>query len=394
MSRIDAIERFLALTPTERSPLALLNITAQQCDGESIQAALQRRLDRIDRHSEGSTPEADSVRMALHAAAAQLHDPSVRSKILGEPDDEADKPAPTPTPVAAPIPQTDRQAQIQSMLAFRRTAIRTILLCRGWNRKSRRMLTAVAWFSGLEPEQMAVALRSLSGPVQTGNGAGTASAQPAPPTQTQTPAPTSPAPAQQTQTIFESFHEKPAGAALSSNAILGICGGVAAVVIVLIVAVRLLTPGTVEPADSGFPLETQANTPAPSSPSARDQRRAGAGRSPLVAQPGASGTTQSKPILNSPDPAGLVRTLRRCVELAHEDPGEAAWRFEQAVSKLSGAWAMLEPATLEAAHDAIRVFLLDAPAILRRVALRHDDLAQCRPECGNTPPRRSGRAQS
>ena len=363
MSRIDAIERFLALTPTERSPLSLLNITAQQCDNESIEAALKRRLDRIDRHTEGSTPDADTVRMALHAAAAQLNDPSVRSRILGEPDEESEEPTPTPTAAQAPIAQTDRQAQIQSMLAFRRTAIRTILLCRGWNRKSRRMLTAVAWFSGLEPEQMSVALRSISGPVQTPNGASTGSARPATPAPLQAPTPTSPTPVQQTQTIFESFHEKPAGAAsLSSNVILGFCGGVAAVVIVLIVAVRLLTPAPAEPTDSPFSPEADASTPAPTSPRVREQRRAGADRSPLASDPDASGSSQSKPILNPPDPAGLVRTLRRCVELAHDDPGEAAWRFEQAVSQLSGAWAMLEPATLEAAHDAIRVFLLDAPS--------------------------------
>lgn len=49
-----------------------------------IEAALQRQLDRVGAHPEGDTPEADEVRLALHAAAAQLSDPEVRRLVILE----------------------------------------------------------------------------------------------------------------------------------------------------------------------------------------------------------------------------------------------------------------------------------------------------------------------
>ncbi|MCB9839155.1 MAG: hypothetical protein H6813_07450 [Phycisphaeraceae bacterium] len=336
MSRLDAIARFLGLPPDDRTPLALLNITREQCESGAIDAALARRLERVDRHPEASTPEADTVRMALHTAAAQLADPSVRAQILGE--REAAPTAPAPAPVAAP--GVDRQA----LLAFRRTAIRTILLCRGWNRRSRRMLAAVAGASGIGPEQMALALRSLSGP-----GAG-AQALPG----------AAPRPAPRRQTIFESFHEAPAKTvSLSSGVILGIGGAIAALAIVLIVAVRVLWPGASETGAAEKARAPDAATAPSENTGRRDEQRAPEPpRAARDEEPRAATARVQEP----PDPAGLVRTLRRCVEIAATDPGDAAWRLEQAVSQLSGAWTSLEPATNEAAMDAVLAFITEAPA--------------------------------
>lgn len=340
MSRIDAIGRFLSLPPGDRSPLALLNITREQCDRAAIDAALARRLDRVDRHAEASTPDADTVRMALHAAAAQLADPAVLAQILGEPGASVEADTIEQPPSISP---GERAAQLQAMQAFRRTAIRTILLCRGWNRKSRRMLAAVAGASGIAPEHMAVALRSLSGPMSGAGGV----AQPMP------------APARAKPTIFESFHEQPARPmGVPSNVILGIGGAIAAVAIILIIIIRSLTPGagtTGASADSpAGPVETAPNDPQGRSGAQRRERDT----DDLIDTQAAE---TARTIQEPPDPAGLVRTLRRCVELARTEPGEAAWRLEQAVSQLSGAWTMLEPATVEASMDAIVVFLIEAP---------------------------------
>jgi len=353
MSRLDAVQRFLGLGPDERTPMALLNITREQCDDVSIGSALARRLERVDRHPEASTPDAETVRMALHTAAAQLVDPSVRSEILGAPDAAAPaEPAPAP---AAASTGAERQAQLQTLLAFRRTAIRTILLCRGWNHKSRRMLAAIAGTTGIAPENMAVALRSLTAPVSPGS----LDTPPAPHSASTAPAPIPPA---LRPTIFESFREKPAKpTGVPSSVILGVGGGIAAIAIITIILVRIVTPAPVVPgaqagsgANSSEPVGTTPSdrpavndAPEPSTGDARDE-------------PATDALTGS--LQEPPDAAGLVRTLRRCVELAKTDPGGAAWRLEQAVSQLSGAWGMLDPSTVEAAQDAILAFLIEAPA--------------------------------
>jgi len=333
VSRMDPLQRFLGLSPEERTPLALLNIRPEQCDEASIRAALSRRLDRVENHAEAGTPAADEARMALHAAAAQLLDPSVREAILSGAAPGAGEPE---------IPGAVRRTQVDALLSFRKTAIRTILLCRGWNRRSRRMLAAVAGASGLTPEQMAEALRSMTGPVV------------APPIRNRPPTP----PKQRT-TILESFHEPAArGRGVPSSVILGIAGAVAAVAIVMIVIVRLLSPDA--------PMQELAVAP-PEEDSGAPGIVIDEDVEPPVVEPRTGGLPDRRddaPVSAQapPDPAGLVRTLRRCVELAKDDPGQAAWRLEQAVSQLSGAWSLFEPRTLEAAQDAIVMFLRDAPA--------------------------------
>ena len=357
MSQIDAIGRFLGLPPGDRSPLSLLNITREQCDAASIDAALVRRLERVDRHIEASTPEADTVRMALYAAAAQLADPTVRSKILGQTGADAatgnlavTPPLPDPTQSSA-----ERQAQIRALMTFRRTAIRTILLCRGWNRKSRRMLAAIADASGIDPEHMAVALRSLTSPMNLG-------ALETPPR----PAP-APTPPRNKPTFYETLREEPAGSmGVPSNVILGVGGAIAAVAIILIVAVRILAPDPVGSGAASSDAPAAITKPADSTPAVSNNKPDIRNADRQSATPGFNrdpdAVALDRTLQQPPDPAGLVRTLRRCVELAKTDPGEAAWRFEQAVSQLSGAWTSLDPATIEAAQDAILVFMIEAPA--------------------------------
>lgn len=88
------ITRFLGAQALEHGPFGLLGVSPDECEPSHIDAALQRQLDRVASHREGDTPAADDVRLALHAAAAQLLDPRVRKHLIdrwGTPWREAER---------------------------------------------------------------------------------------------------------------------------------------------------------------------------------------------------------------------------------------------------------------------------------------------------------------
>ena len=76
------VERFLGPQEAAGGPFALLGISPDRCNEGSVLLALERQLDRVNAHAQCDTPEADEVRLALHAAAAQLLDPFVRRHLI------------------------------------------------------------------------------------------------------------------------------------------------------------------------------------------------------------------------------------------------------------------------------------------------------------------------
>lgn len=86
-SVVAALRTFL---PSVRSmtALGLLELRPSECTPARIEAALARQLDRISAHAQGHTPEADDLALALHTAAAQLHDPEIRALIVRDAIDQ------------------------------------------------------------------------------------------------------------------------------------------------------------------------------------------------------------------------------------------------------------------------------------------------------------------
>ncbi len=79
--RASPLPRFLDVS-ADADALDLLGLQPVECTSSRVEAALQRQLDRVSTHPESDTPEADEVRLALHAAAAQLLDSEVRRTII------------------------------------------------------------------------------------------------------------------------------------------------------------------------------------------------------------------------------------------------------------------------------------------------------------------------
>ncbi len=73
----------LVLGPTGPGPFALLDLPAADVGIPRVLAALHLRLEQVQASPHAATPAAEDVRLALHAAAAQLCDPAVRRLLLG-----------------------------------------------------------------------------------------------------------------------------------------------------------------------------------------------------------------------------------------------------------------------------------------------------------------------
>lgn len=82
MRRERPIERLLGSVDLTTGAFGLLGLEPGEPAPGAIDRALRARLERLERHPQGSTAEADEVRLTLHVAAAQLRDPEVRRELL------------------------------------------------------------------------------------------------------------------------------------------------------------------------------------------------------------------------------------------------------------------------------------------------------------------------
>lgn len=73
----------MVLGPTAPGPFALLGLPTEDLTIQRVLGALHVRLEQVNASPHAATPAAEDVRLALHAAAAQLCDPAVRRLLLG-----------------------------------------------------------------------------------------------------------------------------------------------------------------------------------------------------------------------------------------------------------------------------------------------------------------------
>jgi len=78
--RQDPVPMFFG--PTGPGPFALLGLEPAEIEPARVFEALHARLAQLAGHPQSATPAGEEVSLALHAAAAQLCDPSIRSVLL------------------------------------------------------------------------------------------------------------------------------------------------------------------------------------------------------------------------------------------------------------------------------------------------------------------------
>ena len=140
------VEQFLGPGAAAGGLHALLGVREGDRTDDEIITALEGRLTRIDSHPQARTPEADEVRLALHAAAAQLLDRAARQR--------------TPDTVAR-APRGKRSHQ-HTLLRLEQDAVITLARYGGWNRRSLRRLTMLAMARGAKPGDVAGVLSHLA----------------------------------------------------------------------------------------------------------------------------------------------------------------------------------------------------------------------------------------
>src|SRR2546423_10516403 len=95
----NVFEKFLGVSAGVEDPLGLLGLVGTpsgSLNEAGVIAALQRQLTRVGADPDALTPEADEVRLALHAAAARLLDPTTRRRML-DPGIPSSDSTPVPT---------------------------------------------------------------------------------------------------------------------------------------------------------------------------------------------------------------------------------------------------------------------------------------------------------
>ena len=298
MMRPSLIEKFLDLPGESVSPFDLLGVAPEACTASRVREALARRLARLERRPEAFSHEADEVRLALFAAAAQLLDPAVRAALTAS--DAA------PTGPASPA-KAD---------TFDLAAAHVLAMAGGFNAKSQRWLALLAHAHGLSERDVRERLLRL------GRARGTR--RPAPGGDT---AATTENRATATRATSRPMRRRRPG--LSVGAVISIATVTTLIALMVgAMALRETAQSVGRVDDAGVDSRgSAAPTPGPRQPDGG--ARSASAPAPLGAQ------------ADQVSPASVERWLERAHEDVEQDPGQAVWRFDRAVEALARGWVDL-----------------------------------------------------
>lgn len=154
----DPAETFIGMS-IDTDPFKLLGLPRAPADEAQVLAALGAKMSEIAEHQRSRTPEANELRLALHAAAAQLLDPQLQELLLV--DDLQEEPSgplqQTPTPVQNENP-TPHDPPIPSPAIESNHLSHDLLLVvaanGGWNQSAMRRLALLAHARGVPSSQL------------------------------------------------------------------------------------------------------------------------------------------------------------------------------------------------------------------------------------------------
>ncbi|MBU6413334.1 MAG: hypothetical protein KGS45_07655 [Planctomycetes bacterium] len=332
---ISAIARFLGPDVEEQGPFVLMGLdpAAHEQADRLVPPLLEARLMRVNGHPQARTPEADQVRLAVHAAAAQLLNPKTRLAQLRywHPEHAPVEVVPQLSPAgdAQPNPINDEARRVMAMHG-------------GWNRDSMLALASMSRDTGASIQQLAQVASSAGSPV----------AAPAPTRRSELAE--SVAAAEATAKPVLSEQVDPAYRKMQTGVrIAGIgCGTIVLVSIIGFAATRC--ESTKVPAN---PVAKQQQVPAPA---VREQDRAplpgtlfaaDGERLPKPATTDGAVATVAKSGVT--DATALLTQVREIRSVGATDPAAASRQLALAVEQAGSAWATWQPDQIAAFTDGV-----------------------------------------
>lgn len=155
-------------------PFLLLGLPRVEADESAVLSALGVRMAEIARHVRSHTPEANELRLALHAAAAQLLDPQLQQLLLQQtsaktPSNAESVEISDRSPVSPGVPSTaehtaSRSVSVASSLTH--DLLRVVASHGGWNQHALRQLVMLAHARGVPSSELPTLVsRVLSTPM-------------------------------------------------------------------------------------------------------------------------------------------------------------------------------------------------------------------------------------
>ncbi len=150
----DPGDTFLGIS-TSVDPFQLLGLPRRPLDDAEVLQALGARMSAIASHPRGQTHEANEVRLAVHAAAAQLLDPNLQQVLLSQ----GAPPVPPPTSEIlsrvehdVPVATAPSEASVPSALSH--DVLLVAAACGGWNSRAMRRLAMLAHARGIASSEL------------------------------------------------------------------------------------------------------------------------------------------------------------------------------------------------------------------------------------------------
>lgn len=346
-SRVNPIERMLGPDADGAGPFSLLGLPVGPTSDNQIIVAMTRRLAQVNGHRQAMTPDADGVRLALHAAAAQLLDPAVQQQMIrrwsGSVDSSRGSGPPAPIPRArqgASATAPGVAARTRAMIDLRHDIVLALGVSGGWNERFLRRVAMLSHARGIGSGELAAALRGFArtpGLPRAPLGNGQAQS---------TPTTITPTPDTRSGVAFAAVQENPPptdGPPRRRPSLLGplLVVGLVVALLIVVAAVILLDEGA--RTSSGQPT---ADPPVP-------EQTAPAPTAPVSSVP----IAPAVPTIDLSDPGVLLKELRLSVSGLEASPDDAHERFARAIVALGEHWGDLPPDQLVAAHHQIVDFL-------------------------------------